>query len=637
MATTQNELLAAYSEQAADIRKFRRDIEEIVRSYRHSWDVFSELIQNSIDAIRRERESEGSSYHGALGIRVETQQQKITITDNGCGLNHDDLLKALAPGQSFKTLGQDYGYKGYGLTFVLYASSSFSVRSVRDGYASAFRISGALDWLAAGSSEEASLPEVMWEAQEQLTAEPNGTTIVVTLAAGSYQTKFRALSALDHMFEWAQKPKALEYVLRLRTAVGNAAGIFKRNPSPPVEVTTTVNAHPPTNIPYLYLLASESEYVAAKYYSSVDDYLSVYEDGSLSRDAKYYRGLRHTYPERSVGASSPIKFSAAVLICGRTGMTRLASEFGVTKELTNYTELLLSTGVQLALADMPLGISIEDWQSYGHDMARYFVLVNADLNLSDQLDSGRKGISRYFASLIVNDLIVCFRERKLGAGQRKKSLQVLTQMMTEPDLEGSADVTQLAERVQERRKKNSVLGLRSLLEFEPEDENEVLVLFADLVSAGYLPGYDAVVISQGTTYDAAMRYSLSRTDPKFHYGSCPLGLGDLAKRRAEEADNDTYRWRDTKAADWFVVEFKPLVQDLISNRKQRLAEIDLLVCWDYDPVWLEGHAATIEKVRPDTRLLYGTTHTLTYDGSTCSVMILKAVIEQCVQQDDATG
>jgi len=28
-------------------------IREIVRAYRHSWDVYSELIQNSVDAINR--------------------------------------------------------------------------------------------------------------------------------------------------------------------------------------------------------------------------------------------------------------------------------------------------------------------------------------------------------------------------------------------------------------------------------------------------------------------------------------------------------------------------------------------------------------------------------------------------------
>lgn len=623
----ENELLAAYSAQATDVSKFRRDVEEIVRSYRHSWDIFSELIQNSVDAVRRQAPAGTSNFIGTLDIKVETQLQKITVSDNGCGLSREALIGALAPGRSFKTVGQDYGYKGYGLTFVLYASSSFYIRSVRDGKASALRVTGAIDWLASGSAEEAELPPVQWLSIDQETAEANGTTVSVTLNCGAYQSKFRALSALDHMFEWAQKPKALEYVLRLRTAVGNAAGIFNRVSTPKINVAATVDTHPPTQIPYLYLLADESEYVSTKYYGEVSEYLQAYEDGSLSREAKYYRGLRHTYTDRRVGSQAPINFNAAVIVCGRTGMSRLASEFGVTAELENYNELLLSTGVQLALGDMPLGISIEDWQSYGHDMARYFVLINADLGLSDQLDSGRKGISRYFATAMVKDLLVCFRNKDLGSGERKISLQRLSQMMTEPDSEGTANITQLAERVDERRRRNAVLAVDSLLKFVPEDENEVVVLFTDLVARGSLPGYEAVVVSQGTMYDAAMRYALPRAHPFFHYSAHPLGLGDLAKRRAEESDEDTYTWKDTKGADWFVVEFKPYVQDLVSNRKQRLEEIDLLICWDYDENWLELHAASIDSVRKDARLLYGVTHRLNYDGSTCDVIVLKAVLD----------
>jgi hypothetical protein len=624
MTTSGNELLTAYSHQAGDVTRFRRDIEEIVRSYRHSWDVFAELIQNAVDAIRRRARSDTNFDSGQLIIRVDPVKQQITIIDDGEGMIATDMLRALAPGQSLKQMGTDYGYKGFGLTFVLYASSVLRIRSVKDGLASTLVVTGALDWLASGEVEEATLPIVQWVERDVETGESNGTEVTVTLDSGSYQTKYRPISALDGMFEWAQNPRALEYVLRLRTAVGNTLGLFGESPAPEVDVTAFVGDHPSVTIPYLYLLAGESTYVAAKYFETVPEYLKVYEDGGLSRDAKAYRGLGHRLVDRSVGTVAPVSYRAAILICGKTGMSKMAAEFGVTSDLANYSELLLSTSVQLALGGMPLGIAIESWENFGHDMARYFVLIDADLGISDQLDSGRKGISRYFANAMVADLLAALREKKFGG--QNHSLMRLSQMMTEPD-SGSTNVTQLAERVAERRSAGAPLSAGGILQFEPEDENEVILLFGHLVAEGTLPGYRAILISQGTTYDAAMEFSLRRDHPNFSYLQHPLGLGLRAQEIAEASADDEYKWLDTKGVEWFVVEFKPKLQDLIVSKKQRLSEIDLVVCWDFDAGWLDSHAATLEPVRPDTRSLYGVTHRLSYDGDTCDVIVLSRAIE----------
>jgi ribosomal protein S18 acetylase RimI-like enzyme len=620
-----DDVIDAYNAIAGSTERFKREVEEIVRSYRHTWDVLGELLQNGIDAIHRQSLTSPDNYEGRIRIEIDSNNLTVAVHDNGCGLTQSQIPKALAPSGSFKTLGQDYGYKGFGLTFACFASQRFTIDTLSSGLRSRVSMTGAIDWLSDKSSSPERPPTLDWEHQGQSADGESGTTIQVQLDAGNYQAKFGAIAALDGMFEWATVPKSLEYVLRTRTAVGCTARLFGRQPQVPIIIEVSIDKGSDFNVPYGYLLPDESIYVLGAYYSDIDAYVSRFTDGTLSRDAKKFRGLRYNVMQQEVGTLRKVPFDAVIFVCGRTGMTRLAREFDIESQVS---ELKLSTGVQLALGGMPTGISIEDWESRGSFEQRFFILVDADLGLSDQLDSGRKGISRYFAQLIVQRLEDLIGERQFG-GDKQVSLRKLSQNMSEPGADPTSDLSNIADIVDQRRSQPR-LALQDLtVQRHPVDENEVIALFFELCARDLIRGYRLVYLTQFYKYDAAFEFKVPLSedilfDPADPARN-PLGLGNAARDRMAEGDN-TFEWRDRKGSTWIVTEFKPKVEDLLGNATQRVEDIELLVTWDFNKESLAKKEALLEELTPQERRLHGITHRLTYEGYDCDCIVLSEVI-----------
>lgn len=67
------------------ISQIRSNIERIISSYRHIWDIYAELLQNSADAII-EKFGEDKIDQGRIELEINTEQREIIITDNGIGI-----------------------------------------------------------------------------------------------------------------------------------------------------------------------------------------------------------------------------------------------------------------------------------------------------------------------------------------------------------------------------------------------------------------------------------------------------------------------------------------------------------------------------------------------------------------------
>jgi len=616
-------ILETYKTKSGTPERFRRDVAEIVRSYRHSWDVLGELAQNAVDAIQRHARTADKDYEGQISIEIDSEKFEVVVKDNGCGLSPEQIPVALIPSGSFKRLGKDYGYKGYGLTFVCFSSQRFEIETVHDGTRSRVMMQNNIDWLADTKRDD--VPKMSWDVAEGYDG-MNGTAVRVRLAAGQYEAKFRAIAALDGFFDWAVQLKPLEYVLRTRTAIGCTNSIFGRLERPRVNVRIRVNSKKWFEIPFRYLLPSECEYVKKSYFDDIEEYAKRYADGKLSREVKRFRGIAYTPPAFKVGAYKPFEASSAIVVCGRTGLSKLAEEFGVTESLRD--RIKLSTGVHLALHGMPTGITIDDWEGRGSFEQRFFVLVDADLVLSEQLDSGRKGISSYFVTRIVEQVLNHINAK--SHGPTNESLRTFSRMMLEPSSSGgvSGDLGEDAQTYVRNRKARPRHELEGLaIPYAPVDENEVIALFFDLVGRGLLPGYRVHYLSQYATYDGAFAFKVSLSENVLHPGH-PLGLGDAARARFDEGEKQ-YHWADTKGTSWFVVEFKPAVQDLVTDRKKRIDEVDVLVAWDADEDKLTTELdASFEKVQPSTRRLFGVTHRLSFEGKECDCILLREVIHK---------
>jgi DNA topoisomerase VI subunit B len=137
---------------ASALGALKREIDNILSSYVGWYDPFCELIQNSLDAVEARMELEksagtGAAYQPRIFIRIDLDDNSLTITDNGIGLDKDKFEQFLAPNFSFKSGGKTRGHKGVGATYVAYGFNYMRISSKSPGFSASGRIVRARDWL----------------------------------------------------------------------------------------------------------------------------------------------------------------------------------------------------------------------------------------------------------------------------------------------------------------------------------------------------------------------------------------------------------------------------------------------------------------------------------------------------------
>src|SRR3989338_4513630 len=124
------------------IDQIRQSIRDIDDSYNNDWDIVAELCQNAVDAIRKSNVAEG-----IIKLKIDAQRRAITISDNGIGIEPEQMEYLLKP---FSTDKRDdpesIGEKGVGLTFVMFQSNKFIIKSGRNNSAKKGTILNAALW-----------------------------------------------------------------------------------------------------------------------------------------------------------------------------------------------------------------------------------------------------------------------------------------------------------------------------------------------------------------------------------------------------------------------------------------------------------------------------------------------------------
>jgi hypothetical protein len=135
----------------AALAAVKREISNILSSYVGWYDPFCELIQNALDAVEARYALEKSagdndSYRPLVHIKIDLDQNSLTVSDNGIGLDQDKFEQFLAPNFSFKT-GDTRGHKGVGATYVAYGFNYMRISTKTPGFEATGRIIGARKWV----------------------------------------------------------------------------------------------------------------------------------------------------------------------------------------------------------------------------------------------------------------------------------------------------------------------------------------------------------------------------------------------------------------------------------------------------------------------------------------------------------
>ncbi len=185
------------------IGHIRQSVIDIDDSYNNDWDILAELIQNSVDAIRKaERKTDGK-----LTITVNCQSKTIVVEDNGIGIENKDIPALMCMfGTNKKDDERSVGEKGVGLKFAIFSCNDFSLKTHTQSGSSYARVVDAYNWKI--GTEEKELPLEY----DRLNEDGEGTSVTLN----------RVIDCPIFDLTFHQ----LKYVLRTKTAVGNTISLW---------------------------------------------------------------------------------------------------------------------------------------------------------------------------------------------------------------------------------------------------------------------------------------------------------------------------------------------------------------------------------------------------------------------------
>lgn len=577
------------------IEQIRANVKRTIMSYRSPWDLYTELIQNSVDAII-DRFGYENINQGKISINFDTENREIIIRDNGIGINVSDISSILVMGESLKRKeGRGkYGFMGYGFTFVSFQTNYLKIESIHDGkkasrtYIDLYKFVFANDEIPLSEEETSNVNELD-------TTEESGTFI--TLRFPNTFPSETLEKNIASTFHHVKCRSMLEYILRTKSAFGLSDSLFY----PGVKlfsINVTVNG---LKVPITsgHLTTKEMitrEYPQAQFYN-INAYKTFYEatehlDASAKRQARKATLIDGIFSEVSVGVINPIKINVHVSMTSKAHLTTYSERF---KNSDEYENLSVNNGIWLSIDGLPTGIRL-DSLSHGSYLPFTVIVdvIDEKKEIKNELDSGRKGITEYRVSQIVNTVktllnkegFIKYREYVLGVDSRVSS----EGFDAKRDLES-------------RYSKKSEYDIDLIHRFFPIDnEQEVITLFTELISKEYLHGYFPLAVSGFDVYDGLYKY---QTDfpQNFRLPHDPLGISEHVINQYGQQEKI------------IIIEFKTFLKNIfrdIKEVKKRLADIDLLVCWsvEYEKIneFVASEGIILKKVDQSINYMYGVTH-----------------------------
>src|ERR1700745_3296210 len=195
-----------------------RNIVNILKSYTGCYNIFSEALQNAIDALEQKSNASqisGSPYEPTLQIEVDLVNRSVRVTDKGVGMAEPQFKRCFTPNVSFKKDLQLRGQKGVGATFLAYGFSYVQLCSKQNGVELAATLRGGRLWAEdqTGSVSRPRFEDAPFDVPA-LASEETGTSIRIVLG--------NAPGERPQKLDWQGATTALQWldVLRVKTPLG---------------------------------------------------------------------------------------------------------------------------------------------------------------------------------------------------------------------------------------------------------------------------------------------------------------------------------------------------------------------------------------------------------------------------------
>lgn len=613
----------------------KREIRNILKSYTGYFDIFSEMIQNSLDACERKWRELNYTFEPQIQVTIDLSERSIIVSDNGTGMNKQEFEYCLAPNISFKSNENLRGNKGVGSTFLSYGFNFFKMHTRSKGFEARIELIGGKDWVDGNLSERPKFQDLEHNIDAFLTSKDSGTTIKVTLRQGEKPNlNFISATTAD---QWMT-------ILKIKTALG---GIY---------LTTTKEGQfkPKIKIKVISVSGDETikESKGADYYfphdipnlrvksiQEIEIALNGIQGGPDEKFGRLNENFKRLNAVYEIWGKSELlsinKFSnnlndeektlieeCNVCVYGFfCNTTKIFDRFNDDSLRIRKSYRILRGGLQMATDGMPQGelITIPLTRYIGYQEQTHVVVHFT----KGEPDLGRK----------------TFQKEKTELGEKlaksvveicRKYRQHLKSDETSDPLTPDRDRHEWI-KSQETYFTNNSLGAaypklveKIKLLSEPQKEQDVVALFHELIGAKLIKGIEFYATSEHTRYDSV--YRLNYNDDTLFYEEIENPLG-ISKERIPELPFIT----EPKVLE-YKYDFDALVRECLSNEKYH-NHINLVVAWDASLAYsdnVELKSILINDLALDQRITFGTTHlaylTGHYERPIYEVIILKELL-----------
>jgi len=601
----------------------RKHLENLVTSYSDEADVFTELIQNAIDAIELRSDEEG--FEGELVVvvgRRSNSSHYVYVQDNGVGMASGLLGKIFRPGYSFgKQKGKTVGYKGVGSSYLLAVSTHLAVATVDEsGTRSEMTVRHAFDWVT-DEDDVAQVPvgEPQFEAPSFVKALAEeierGTGVYFAFHPGHKPSSLSntVLVGPDidaEVTHWA-------YYLSGRSAIGLAIPDGADVPQCPISVRVVLDRGGET-AERVFSRTKFHRDSASIGYPFPQRVLGVATDTKVIESTPAHQVHTHNRRHQAVykfwsaeefvdllgdrlddeekaGLNSHLQW-----VCGYLAYS--SEVLAKVNEIAGTRSQVVRWGARICVDGAPQGrpLDLKLTSDQGLDRQTHIVLGFTGL----ELDTGRKFISdeKILSGVDkINQRVVSYLKDFRWAMKKKDRAEISSKLdewrASIAQRTGNSRIPQLF----------AAYSKEVALDVDPDNEQEVIALWMSFLAGGLLKGYSTRAISGFNRYDSLVDIRVEAVAADLNDSLAPTSEYTSAKASA-------------------VLEFKHDFGSLIQDFEEKVkypAEIDLVVAWDCAELNLSrGSIQPVYGKWRDKRPVYGCSYVWEDEGQPNEIHVI---------------
>ncbi len=356
-----------------DAKIKKKSLKDIKDSYNNYWDILTEIIQNSVDAIIRKNTKKGN-----IKITFNERSKSITIYDDGIGISNNRLPRLLTPFSTDKEAEYDSrGEKGVGLSFVIFETNYFKIKTsyIDSGVTTIGLIQNAKSWVESDDNNDIILNQTT--KQEKF----SGTEIVLKQLASN---KIFDLS-IDQLI----------YILRTKTAIGDLLSLFGKKS---IDISVDLifidksGRQECKKVPYKYFLPTENKKNCIEYDDELNDFLTNSDVNDSEKRERIKNKVIYLNSYEKVGNGTEIQYWACIV-----PDRKVWEEINKNKNLISFNETeneastRFNPGITISSKGMPTAIDYPLPSRLGNAayFPNFFMIINDDAYVPD---IGRKAV-----------------------------------------------------------------------------------------------------------------------------------------------------------------------------------------------------------------------------------------------------